>query len=225
MSLAQQTWHDVVVIGGRCAGAATAMLLARAGHDVAVVERSPLPSDTTSTHSLVRGGVVQLHRWGLLPDVLASGAPAIRKVHIQRYDAEAGDPLRLDVKAKAGVDHVLAPRRFVLDSILAGAALRAGATVHDRTTASGVLRDGNGRVTGVTVVGPDGSDRVLHARLVVGADGVRSRSARWFGAATTASVRAERGVLLHLRRRCPVGGPGDAPRRRRVRGRLPDPLR
>jgi len=187
MSYAHQASHDVVVVGGRCAGAATAMLLARAGHDVVVVDRSPLPSDTTSTHSLVRGGVVQLHRWGLLDEVLASGAPPIRSVLVRRYDAAAGEPLRLVVKERAGVDLMLAPRRYLLDGILAAAAARAGALVHDRTTATGVIKDATGRVTGLTAVGPDGAPRHLHARLVIGADGVRSRAARWFGARTTAS--------------------------------------
>src|SRR5688500_1004877 len=77
--------HDVVVVGARAAGAATARLLARAGHDVVVLDRAQLPSDTTSTHSLVRGGVVQLSRWGLLDDVLDSGAPPVRSVLFQQY--------------------------------------------------------------------------------------------------------------------------------------------
>ena len=67
--------HDVVVVGARSAGAATAMLLARQGHDVALVDRATFPSDTLSTHALSRGGVVQLARWGLLDQVVASGAP------------------------------------------------------------------------------------------------------------------------------------------------------
>jgi flavin-dependent dehydrogenase len=149
MSFAHQTWHDVVVVGGRVAGAATAMLLARDGHDVVVLDKASLPSDTTSTHSIVRGGVVQLRRWGLLDDVLATGAPAIRSVRLQRYDAGAGEPMTLSVKDKAGVDLVLAPRRYALDAVLAGAAVRAGAQVLDRTTVTGVQRDGRGRVTGV----------------------------------------------------------------------------
>ena len=77
--------HDVVVVGSRAAGASTAMLLARSGHDVVVADRAQLPSDTTSTHSLVRGGVVQLSRWGLLGDVLDSGAPPVRSVLFQQY--------------------------------------------------------------------------------------------------------------------------------------------
>ena len=77
----QRHRYDVVVVGARAAGAATAMLLARQGHDVVVVDRDAFPSDTISTHQLARPGVVQLHRWGLLDDVLASGAPAIRAGH------------------------------------------------------------------------------------------------------------------------------------------------
>ena len=53
---------DVVIVGGRCAGAATAMLLARAGLSVQVVERGRRGTDTLSTHALMRGAVVQLHR-------------------------------------------------------------------------------------------------------------------------------------------------------------------
>ena len=72
--------HDVVVVGARAAGAATGLLLARMGHDVAVLERAQFPRDTLSTHSISRSGVVQLARWGLLDQVMASGAPPIRQV-------------------------------------------------------------------------------------------------------------------------------------------------
>ena len=70
--------HDVVIVGGRVAGSAAALLLARLGHDVVVVDRALFPSDTLSTHSIARSGVVQLNRWGLLDAVLDSGVPAIR---------------------------------------------------------------------------------------------------------------------------------------------------
>lgn len=65
--------NDVVVVGARCAGAVTAMLLGRLGYRVTVVERGRIPSDTLSTHGIARGGVVQLAKWGLLGQVLASG--------------------------------------------------------------------------------------------------------------------------------------------------------
>jgi 2-polyprenyl-6-methoxyphenol hydroxylase-like FAD-dependent oxidoreductase len=77
MHTTNRSRHDVLIVGGRVAGSATAMLLARLGHDVAVVDQASFPSDILSTHSIARSGVVQLCRWGLLDEVLDSGAPAI----------------------------------------------------------------------------------------------------------------------------------------------------
>src|SRR5262245_62943736 len=72
MHTANRSRHDVVVVGGRVAGSATAMLLARLGHDVVVADQATFPSDTPSTHAIARSGVVQLRRWGLLDEVLDS---------------------------------------------------------------------------------------------------------------------------------------------------------
>ena len=55
--------YDVAIVGGRVAGASTALLLARAGLRVAVLERSRAGSDTLSTHALMRAGVLQLSKW------------------------------------------------------------------------------------------------------------------------------------------------------------------
>jgi flavin-dependent dehydrogenase len=175
--MSRSTSTDVVIVGARAAGAATAMLVARAGHDVVLIERSGLPSDTISTHSLVRGGVVQLARWGLLDTVVASGAPPIRSVDFYRYDGGSQRAVRHTVKDKAGVDHLLAPRRHELDRILAEAAVDAGARLFDRATLRDVVLDRNGRATGVRAVRDDGSHLEVKARLVVGADGLRSRVA------------------------------------------------
>jgi flavin-dependent dehydrogenase len=173
--------HDVVVVGGRVAGSATAMLLARLGHDVVVVDQALFPSDTVSTHSIARSGVVQLRRWGLLDEVLDSGAPAIRQFTFHAL----GESLSRPIKHKAGVDLLVAPRRYVLDTIIATAAQQAGAQVRTGVTVTGVRRDGRGRVVGV-----DGHDRAgaaidIAARYVVGADGLGSRVARSVGAAIT----------------------------------------
>ena len=170
--------HDVAVVGARVAGASTAMLLARAGHDVVVLERAQFPSDTMSTHGLSRSGVVQLARWGLLDDVLATGAPAIRKVtfHVD------GESTERRVKDRAGVDHLLAPRRHVLDPLIAGAAADAGADVRYGVTVTGVRQDDDGRVTGVCARDAAGDRFEVDARVVVGADGLRSRVARSVGA-------------------------------------------
>jgi flavin-dependent dehydrogenase len=178
MQTVNRSRHDVVIVGARVAGSATAMQLARLGHDVVVVDQASFPSDTVSTHSIARSGVVQLRRWGLLDEVLASGAPAIRQVTFHA----GGESVSRVIKHKAGVDLVVAPRRYLLDTMLAGAALRAGADVRDGVTVTGVRRDRRGRVSGV-----DGHDRAgtpveLDARFVVGADGLGSRVARSVGA-------------------------------------------
>ncbi|MGH9249946.1 MAG: NAD(P)/FAD-dependent oxidoreductase [Acidimicrobiales bacterium] len=169
--------HDVVVVGARAAGAATALLLARMGRDVAVLERSQFPSDTLSTHSISRSGVVQLARWGLLDQVLASGAPAIRQVTFHA----AGESVTRPVKHRAGVDHLVAPRRRVLDTLVADAAEAAGASVRFGVTVTGVRQEG-GRVVGVAARDRAGEPLELDARFVVGADGLRSRVARSVGA-------------------------------------------
>ena len=114
---------DVVIVGARAAGAATALLLARAGLRVQVVDRSRYGADTLSTHALLRGAVVQLHRWGLLDRVVAAGTPPIRATS---FDYGSG-PITLRMKPSHGVDALYAPRRTVLDPILVDAARAAGA--------------------------------------------------------------------------------------------------
>jgi 2-polyprenyl-6-methoxyphenol hydroxylase-like FAD-dependent oxidoreductase len=143
------------------------------GHDVALVDRATFPSDTLSTHAISRSGVVQLNRWGLLDAVLASGAPAIRSIGFGTPDGLA----ERTVKATAGVDLLVAPRRYVLDTLLREAAADAGATLYAATTVTGLRRDATDRVSGV-----DTSDGELHGRWIVGADGLRSKTARDVGA-------------------------------------------
>ncbi|MET0490910.1 MAG: FAD-dependent oxidoreductase, partial [Acidimicrobiales bacterium] len=168
---------DVVVVGARCAGAATAMLLARQGHRVTLVDRATFPSDTISTHAVARGGVVQLARWGLLDAVLASGAPAIRRVRFY----VGGEVIDRAIKERSGVDLLVAPRRHVLDHLLVEAAREAGAEVRTGVTMTGVTRAG-ARVTGVEGHDAEGDAIEISARFVVGADGLRSRVARAVGA-------------------------------------------
>ena len=100
------TQYDVVVVGGRVAGASTAMLLARAGARVALLDRSSYGSDTVSTHGLMRGGVLQLSRWGLLDEVAAAGTPPIRQTLFEYAD---GGTDRVTIRASAGVDALRAP--------------------------------------------------------------------------------------------------------------------
>jgi flavin-dependent dehydrogenase len=178
MHTSNRSRHDIVIVGGRVAGAATAMLLARLGHDVVVVDQASFPSDTVSTHAIARSGVVQLRRWGLLDPVLDSGTPAIRQVTFHA----GGESVSRPVKHKAGVSLVVAPRRYVLDTIIAAAAEQAGADVRTGVTVTGVQWDRRGRVAGVYGHDRGGAPIDLGARYVIGADGLRSRVARSVGA-------------------------------------------
>ena len=171
--------HDVVIAGARVAGAATAMLLARAGLDVLVVDRSDLGADTVSTHALMRGGVLQLRRWGLLDRIVDAGTPAIRHTTF-RY---ASGDVRVPVSEVHGVDALYAPRRTVLDPILVEAATAAGAHVRHGVEVLDVVRD-DGGVLGLVVRERDGRVHEIRAGLVVGADGIRSAVARLVGART-----------------------------------------
>jgi 2-polyprenyl-6-methoxyphenol hydroxylase-like FAD-dependent oxidoreductase len=171
---------DVILVGARVAGAATAMLLARAGLRVLCVDRSRYGGDTLSTHALMRGGVLQLQRWGLLDAVVAAGTPPVRRT-VFHYGDES---VAVSIRPTAGVDALYAPRRTVLDSLLVDAARRAGATVEFGTTVTGLQRATDGRVTGVLLGGGRGpgadrrATRVESAPLVVGADGRNSLVAR-----------------------------------------------
>jgi 2-polyprenyl-6-methoxyphenol hydroxylase-like FAD-dependent oxidoreductase len=165
---------DVVVVGARLAGAATAMLLARRGLRVALVDRSRLGADTLSTHALMRGGVLQLHRWGLLDQVRAAGTPTVPRTTFTYADA----CVSIDIEPSDGVEGLYAPRRTVLDPIVVNAAYEAGVDVRFGHTVSGLLHAPNGRPVGVTGTGVGGRPFSIHARFVVGADGMRSSIAR-----------------------------------------------
>ena len=180
--------YDVVVVGARCAGASTAMLLAAAGHDVLLLDRRAFPSDTLSTHAIARAGVVQLKRWGLLQAVLDTGAPPIREVEFH------GDGLSVKraIKERVGVDMLVAPRRHILDTLLVNAAMTAGARLMTGVTVDGVRRADDGRITGIRGRSSKGPIEIA-SRFVVGADGLRSRIARSVDAAFT-EVRGENGA-------------------------------
>jgi 2-polyprenyl-6-methoxyphenol hydroxylase-like FAD-dependent oxidoreductase len=177
---------DVVVVGARVAGAATALLLARSGLRVLCLERARPGSDTVSTHALMRAGVLQLRRWGLLDAVVAAGTPAIRRT-VFHYGTES---VPVTLRPAFGVDALRAPRRTVLDSLLADAAAGAGATVRFGTAVTALCRDADGRVTGVVTRDRRGRVRTERAGLVVGADGRDSLVAGAVGAEVLVAGRA-----------------------------------
>jgi 2-polyprenyl-6-methoxyphenol hydroxylase-like FAD-dependent oxidoreductase len=173
--------YDAIVVGARCAGSPTAMLLARAGHRVLLVDRARFPSDTLSTHYIHQSGVASLERWGLLPRIVAAGAPPIRN-----YTLDLG-PFALHGTPPpiGGVADAYSLRRTVLDRILVDAAAEAGAEVRTRFPVDGLVVDG-GRVAGVRSRGV-----TERAQIVIGADGLGSLVAR----SVDAPVYDDRGTL------------------------------
>jgi len=171
--------YDIVVVGARVAGAPTAMLLSRMGHRVLMVDRVAMPSDTVSTHALLRSGVLQMERWGLRHHVLESGAPPIRNITLGFGEERIGFEVRLE----HGIGELYAPRRHVLDGILLDAAVESGAEFLPETRMVDLLRAADGRVTGVEIETGDSRSQVT-ARMVIGADGVWSRVAKLTGAST-----------------------------------------
>lgn len=147
--------YDVIVVGARCAGATTALLLARAGHRVLLVERARFPRDTMCSLYIEPRGVALLRDWGLLADVVAAGAPLLDHIGVVRLPGPA-----------------FAPRRFLLDEILVRAAVAAGVEFRDGCSVTGLEFDAN-RVVGVRHRAR-GTEVVERAWLVVGADGMRS---------------------------------------------------
>ncbi|MFG2298675.1 NAD(P)/FAD-dependent oxidoreductase [Streptomyces sp. NPDC048603] len=164
--------YDAIVVGARCAGSPTAMLLARQGHRVLLVDRAEFPSDTLSTHLIHPPGLAALRRWDLLEQVVATGCP-----EITNYTFDLGPVVLSGSPAGAGFAGSYAPRRTVLDKILVDAADSAGAEVRERFAVEGLTRDGD-TVTGIRGHGRDGRTVEEHARIVIGADGVHSKVAR-----------------------------------------------
>ncbi len=160
--------YDAIVVGARCAGSPTAMLLARKGYRVLVVDRATFPSDTISTHIIHPPGIAALRRWGLLDRLTATGCPPI-----DTYTFDFGPFALAGSPGAVGDGLAYAPRRTVLDKLLVDAASEAGAEVREGFTVEAVVSDGD-RVTGIRGHGRDGGSVVESARVVIGADGWRS---------------------------------------------------
>lgn len=165
--------YDVAIIGARCGGSALALLLARSGFRVLLIDRTVFPSDTISSHYIQPSGVACLRKWGVLERVKATGAPA---QHTLTFDfgpfAATGSP----APDAEGHSVGYAPRRFIFDTLLATSATEAGAELWDGVSVRAPTFEGR-RVTGVTGVTRQGAILSAHAKLVVGADGKRSRIA------------------------------------------------
>lgn len=178
--------YDAIVIGARAAGSSTGMLLARKGCRVLVVDRASFPSDTLSTHQVQLPGVARLKRWGLLDKVIATQAPATRRV---RFDP-GFTVLEGLYPEFEGVDTLYSPRRTYLDKILVDAAREAGAELREAFVVDEVIFEGR-QVIGIRGHDKNGAEVVEKASITIGADGRHSLLAR----AVEAPVYAEKPVL------------------------------
>ena len=170
--------YDVIVVGSRCAGASLAMLLARWGHRVLVLDRARFPSDTLSTHFLPPRATSLLESWGLLTPLMETGCPLIKTITLDVGPvAIRGHP-----DPHGGTDAMVCPRRRVLDHLLVTSVRDAGAEIREATTVKELLWQGD-RVCGVRAAGADGREVKANAQLVIGADGLWSRVARETNAA------------------------------------------
>jgi flavin-dependent dehydrogenase len=169
--------YDAIIVGARCAGSPTAMLLARKGYRVLLVDRATFPSDSMRNHFIRIGGVAHLHKWGLLEGVQALGTPPVRT-----YTTDLGDfPLTSTGPTLGGADAEYGPRRYVLDKFLLDKASEEGAEVREGFSVSDLLWDGD-RVVGIRGKSKGGELVAEKAQIVIGADGQHSLVAKLVGA-------------------------------------------
>ncbi|MBA0050972.1 NAD(P)/FAD-dependent oxidoreductase [Streptomyces sp. AJS327] len=171
--------YDVIVVGARVSGAATALLLARRGHRVLLLDRASFPSPTSSSTNLIHPpGVQRLSAWGVLDRLAERTGPPIT-----RYRLQTG-PVRLEAPLPEveGVGYALSPPRLTLDEALVRCAVEAGAELREGVSVQELRRDADGTVTGVTGVAKGAGRFTERAALVVGADGKNSTVARLAGA-------------------------------------------
>ena len=171
--------YDAIIVGARCAGSPTALLLARKGYRVLLVDRDIFPSDHLSTHWVHQPGVARLQRWGLRDRLAATGCPPIRSISIDLGPfALRGSPPPANEAKEA-----FCPRRTVLDKLLVDAAVEAGAELRERFSVQALVWEGD-HVTGITGRSATGATVTEEARIVIGADGIHSLVARQVEAPT-----------------------------------------
>jgi flavin-dependent dehydrogenase len=171
--------YDVIVVGARCGGSPTAMLLARKGYRVLLLDRDTFPSDHLSTHWIHQPGVARLARWGLRERLAATGCPPITTITMDLGPfALRGTPPPAGEVAEA-----YCPRRTVLDKLLVDAAVEAGAELREGFLVRDLVWEGD-HVSGITGRSATGTTVTETAQMVIGADGLHSLVARQVAAPT-----------------------------------------
>ena len=205
--------YDAIVVGARCAGSPTSMLLARRGYRVLLVDKATFPSDTISTHILWPHGAAALSRWGVLSALEATGVPPI--CGSMSFDV---GPFALRGTVAANHSQGFCPRRTVLDRILLEAAVASGVEVREAFSVESLVFDGDS-VVGIRGRHRGGVTVEERSSLVIGADGVHSLVAQQVRApeydrrpiGTCAyysyfSDVPQDDIELYVRERCAFGG-------------------
>ncbi len=167
--------YDVIIVGARCAGAAAAMLLARRGRRVLLIDRDNFPSDmSASTHFIWSSGVERLKKWGLLEDLQATNCHGESSLML---DIGVTQLIGRAPTRETGFDSCYAPRRIVFDNLLVQNALKAGVDLQVKSSVEKLLFNDE-RVVGVQYRNANGEDAEARASIVLGADGMNSTVAK-----------------------------------------------
>ncbi len=175
----QEEYFDAVIVGARCAGSATAAMLAKAGRSVLVLDKTRFPADTLSTHAMFPSGLAEFKRIGAWPRVRDGINPA--RLSLLRLTID-GDTDVLDTwEPVEGIEYGASIPRNLLDIELVENAREQGAEVRERCSVERVLWE-RGRVVGVVYREAGGEVHAVRADVVIGADGRRSTVAAQVGA-------------------------------------------
>lgn len=190
---------DAIVVGAGPAGAIAGLALARHDLEVLLLDRAAFPRPKPCGDCLSAAATQLLDRLGLLARVQDAGAAEIEAWQIVAPDGGVATGRFPDRPA-------LALERRLLDATLLDAALEAGARFR-RAHVAGLHRDASGRVRGVVTRTGD----VIGARLVVGADGLRSVVARELGVILRPPRLRKISLTAHVPAPAATGGRGGAP--------------
>ncbi|SIT49236.1 Flavoprotein monooxygenase [Paraburkholderia ribeironis] len=181
---------DVIVVGASVSGSPTAMLFAREGFKILLIDKKIFPRDTLSTHFIWPRGLSYLHRWGIAESILQRTPHFTRmEVVVEGIRLYGSVPLAdvqtrfktLHGNADGATDVYCGPRRLLLDHALIKAAATAGADVRQGVTFTRPIVE-NDEVRGIHAVTQQGTPFEARARLVIGADGRFSGFAKAVGA-------------------------------------------
>ncbi len=184
---------EAVVVGAGPSGATTALLLARRGHEVILIDRARFPRDKACGEGVMPPGVAALRRMGLYQRVVATGARPLEGVTYRHQRTGVEVEVPFPVPPDGGPPAGLGVRRTTFDAVLVDAVREERrAVVREGDRVTGLLRDPGGAVVGVATTTDE-----IRARVVVGADGLHSQIRAWTGLRARPQARMRYGIAGH----------------------------